>query len=272
VAGRGRDLPNQDILQMDTLDSTGKYHRFGFSFDKGISHRAAIGLVVLATDHTIEYEWRKMLTLDGVGFYESRILNSAEISPETLAQMDGLIAPGVAVIRPGERLDVVAFGCTSASMVLGEEKIFERIREARPNVACTTPITAARIGLNALGARRIALLTPYVQKINESMRDYLGARDIDVVQMGSFEHPNDNEVARIDAASVREAVFALGRHEEVDAVFVSCTSLRLVDDVVNIEKVLGKPVMSSNHAMAWHALRLAGVNDRFPQFGKLFTV
>ena len=77
---------------MDTLDSNGNYHRFGFSFDKGISHRAAIGLVVLATDHTIEYEWRKMLTLDGVGFYESRIVNSPDIRPETLAQMDVVIA------------------------------------------------------------------------------------------------------------------------------------------------------------------------------------
>ncbi|CAE6819920.1 Maleate isomerase [Paraburkholderia aspalathi] len=257
---------------MEISESADTYVRLDFSLDEGISHRAAIGLVVLATDHTIEYEWRKLLALDGVGFYESRIANSAEITPETLAQMDGLIAPGVEVIRPGERLDVVAFGCTSASMVLGEEKVFERIKEARPNAACTTPITAARVGLNALGARRIALLTPYVRRINESMRDYLGARGIDVVRMGSFEHSDDNEVARIDSASVRQAILSIGRHDDVDAVFVSCTSLRLADHVVAIERELGKPVTSSNHAMAWHALRLGGVNDSLPQLGRLFTV
>ncbi|CAE6856343.1 Maleate isomerase [Paraburkholderia aspalathi] len=257
---------------METSESADTYVRLDFSLDGGISHRAAIGLVVLATDHTIEYEWRKLLALDGVGFYESRIANSAEITPETLAQMDGLIAPGVEVIRPGERLDVVAFGCTSASMVLGEEKVFERIKEARPNAACTTPITAARVGLNALGTRRIALLTPYVRRINESMRDYLGVRGIDVVRTGSFEHSDDNEVARIDSASVRQAVLSIGRHDAVDAVFVSCTSLRLADDVVAIEQELGKPVTSSNHAMAWHALRLGGVNDSLPQFGRLFAV
>lgn len=256
---------------MDALDTASSYVRLGFTLDQGIARRAAIGLVVLATDHTIEYEWRRLLATDGVAFYESRIANSAEITPATLAQMDGLIAPGVALIRPGERLDVVAFGCTSASMVLGEEHVFERIREARPEALCTTPITAARVGLNALGATRIALLTPYVRDINESLRAYLGARGIDVVRMGSFEHRDDNEVARIDAASVRAAVLELGGHDDVEAVFVSCTSLRLADDVVAIEAELGKPVLSSNHAMAWHALRLAGVADAMPQFGRLFA-
>nr|WP_175800666.1 aspartate/glutamate racemase family protein [Burkholderia anthina] len=257
---------------MDTLEYVERYERLDFALDDGISHRAAIGLVVLATDHTIEYEWRKLLALDGVGFYESRIANSAQITPETLRKMDTLIAPGVAVIRPGERLDVVAFGCTSASMVLGEESVIERIRQARPEVACTTPVTAARVALNALGASRIALLTPYVRTINESLREYLGSRGINVMRMGSFEHSDDNEVARIDAESMRRAILRIGRHDDVDAVFVSCTSLRLADQVTAIESELGKPVTSSNHAMAWHALRLARVTDKLPQFGRLFTV
>lgn len=257
---------------MNALTVSDPYLHLDFSLDEGIASRAAIGLVVLATDHTIEHEWRKLLALDGVAFYESRVANSADISPATLAEMDGRIAAGVALIRPGERLDVVAFGCTSASMVIGEERVFERIREVRPGVACTTPITAARVGLDALGLRRIALLTPYVRSINDAMRQYLGARGIDVVRMGSFEHGNDNEVARIDAGSVRRAVLTLGCNDDVDAVFVSCTSLRLAESVADIERELGKPVTSSNHAMAWHALRLAGVRDRLPQFGRLFTV
>ncbi|MBM2770361.1 maleate cis-trans isomerase family protein [Burkholderia anthina] len=257
---------------METLEDAERYAKLDFALDAGISDRAAIGLVVLATDHTIEYEWRKLLSIDGVGFYESRIVNSAEITPETLREMDDRIAPGVAVIRPGERLDVVAFGCTSASMVLGEDRVIARIRESRPNAACTTPITAARVALNSLGAKRVALLTPYMRTINESMRDYLVNRGINVVRMGSFEHSDDNEVARIDAQSVRNAILALGRHEDVDAVFVSCTSLRLADQAALIEGELGKPVTSSNHAMAWHALRLAGVKDELPQFGRLFAI
>jgi maleate isomerase len=248
------------------------YARFSFNLDDGIPSRAAIGLIVLATDHTIEYEWRTVMALPGVGLYENRILNSPDIRPETLRKMDELIAPGVQLIRPGERIDVVAFGCTSASMVLGEEQVFERIRSVRPNALYTSPITAARVGLETLNIRRIALLTPYVKEINEAMSQYLEQRGISVVRVGSYEHADDNEVARIDAKSIRHAILELGRHDDVEAVFVSCTSLRLVDQVASIEAELGKPVTSSNHAMAWHALRLGNVHDKLPQFGKLFSV
>ncbi|MDE1181893.1 Asp/Glu racemase [Paraburkholderia sp.] len=257
---------------MNTPVQTARYVKLPFSLDQGVAARAAIGLVVLATDHTIEHEWRKLLALDGVAFFESRVFNSADISPETLAEMEGRIADGVALIRPGERIDVVAFGCTSASMVIGEERVFERIREVRPRAACTTPITAARVAFNALGVTRIGLLTPYVREINESMAAYLGARGIDVVAMGSFEHANDNEVARIDEDSLRHAVEAVGNQPDVEAVFVSCTSLRIAEAVAQIESTLGKPVTSSNHAMAWHALRLAGIDDVLPDLGRLFTV
>ena len=217
-----------------------------FTLDKGIAHRAALGLIVLATDHTIEHEWRAMLTgIDGVACYESRLWNSASITPETLAEMERDIAYATKLIRPGERIDVVAFACTSGAMVIGDDKVAARVHEERPGTPCTNPIAAAVAGLKALDARRVALLTPYVDRINRMMRDYIVKRGLDVPVMGSFNHENDNEVARIDAASVEAAVLELGRHPSVDAVFVSCTSLRLVEQVEALESKLGKPVTSS---------------------------
>jgi maleate isomerase len=242
-----------------------------FELDGGIAPRAALGLVVLATDHTVEHEWRQMLGgLDGVGFYEARLHNAPEITPEKLREMEKDIARTAALILPAERLDVLAFGCTSGTIAIGEEQVFARLREARPSIRCTTPITAALAGMKALGCRRIALLTPYIDRINRMMRDWLEARGLRVPVMGSFNHENDNEVARIDAASIEKAILDLGRHEAVDAVFVSCTSLRVAALVERTEAGLGKPVTSSNHAMAWHALRLAGYRDKVPGFGRLF--
>ncbi len=244
-----------------------------FALDTGIAHRAAIGLVVLATDHTIEYEWRHMFAaLDGVAYYESRIWNSATITPETLRDMEKDIAQATRLIRPGERLDVVAFACTSGAMVIGDATVAARIREARPGIACTTPMAAAIAGLKALGARRIALLTPYIERINHMMRDHIEAQGIGVPAMGSYNHEQDNEVARIDAASVERAVLELGAHDSVDAVFVSCTSLRVAANVERLEQRLGKPVTSSNHALAWHSLRLAGVTEPLPGYGRLMQV
>src|ERR671912_2130001 len=98
--------------------------RLSFQLDDGIAALAQIGLVVLATDHTIEHEWRRILGgIEGVGLYNSRIWNDARITPETLAAMEAGLADAAGVIMPGVRLDVVAYGCTSASMVIGEDLV-----------------------------------------------------------------------------------------------------------------------------------------------------
>ena len=66
------------------------------------------------------------------------------------------------------------------------------------------------------------------------------------------------------------AVLELGSHDSVDTIFVACTNVRLADQVESLEAELGKPVTSSNHAIAWHCLRLAGIDDAVPGFGRLF--
>lgn len=241
-----------------------------FETDAGVGHRAAIGLIVLSTDQTIEHEFRFIFKQQGVAYYESRIPNSNRITPETLKEMEKLIEDQTDVILPGLPLDVVAFGCTSASMVIGEEMVFTKIREKRPDAACTTPITAAFAAFDALGAKRIGVLTPYRQDINDFMRDYIAERGYEVPIFGSFNEENDNIAARISAASIHSAITRVAGSADLDAVFISCTSLRLVEHVVGIEKEIGIPVTSSNHAMAWHCLRLAGVDDRLPEFGRLY--
>jgi maleate isomerase len=243
-----------------------------FALDDGIGARARIGLIVLATDFTMEYEWRRILALPGVAFYESRLYNSPTITPATLAAMEKLIPEAAGLILPNGRIDVVAYGCTSATVVLGEETVFNRIREGRAGVQCTTPITAGIAGMKALGMKRAALLTPYVDEINAMMRGFIEKQGIEVPVVGSFNNPDDGEVARMSPRTTRDAAIELGRHKDVDGVFVACTSLRVAEIVDDVEKAIGKPLTSSNHAMAWHALRLAGVADKVPGWGRLFAV
>ncbi len=239
--------------------------------DGGLGERARIGLIVLATDQTIEYEFRTVLNLPGVALYESRLYNAPTITPETLQAMEREIAGSTSLILPDVPLDVVAYACTSGAMVIGEARVHARIHEARPEVSCTTPMEATIAAFQALGVQRICLIAPYADEINRRMRSYIQERGFSVPVMGSWNEPDDSKVARISPASIREAVIDLGRSKMVEAAFVSCTNLRVVDMVEQIEADLGKPVISSNHALAWHCLRLAGVGDHLPQFGRLFT-
>src|SRR5215475_4889280 len=113
------------------------------ALDRGVASRAAIGVLVLATDQTMEHEFRTLVRLPGVAVYHARLFNDADITPETLRAMRDRIAPAADLVLPSLHLDVVAFGCTSASMTLGEEEVFRQIHRVRPDVACTTPVTAA---------------------------------------------------------------------------------------------------------------------------------
>ncbi|MCR5942774.1 Asp/Glu racemase [Ochrobactrum sp. XJ1] len=238
--------------------------------DRGVGEKLRIGMAALSGNQTTEYEFRKLLNIEGVAFFVSRLPDSTIVSPETLRETEQHLASAVSLILPGLPLDVVAFTCTSATIVNGEDRIFARIREVRPGIACTTPITAAMAAMSSLGLKRIALLTPYVESINTMMRSYIEERNVSVPIMGSFLNPNDSEVARITGDSIEKAVRNLVARGGIDGVFVSCGSLRMCEFAETLEAEIGLPVFSSNLAMAWHCLRLGNIRDEIPQQGSLF--
>ena len=243
-----------------------------FTQSEVIGARSKIGLIVLASDYTIEHEFRKVFTIPGVDYYQARIENVNQVTPDTLADMESRISSTLRLILPGEPLDVVAYGCTSASTVIGEESVFSRIREVQPDASCTTPITAAFAAFRAFKANRIAVLTPYRPDVNQVIKRYIEKAGYQVPVFASFNEENDPTVARIDEQSLIDAIDTMVQQADVDMVFVSCTSVRLLEAVAAIEQRLGKPVTSSNHAMAWHCLRLAGVTDPMPEFGRLYAL
>ncbi|MBX2838629.1 MAG: aspartate/glutamate racemase family protein [Gammaproteobacteria bacterium] len=247
-----------------------------FSLDEGIAARASLGLIVLASDYTIEAEWGSVISrIPGVSLYHSRIPNEDEISPESLKAMEPRITQQAATLTPGTPVDVIAYGCTSASMAIGEERVVEHIKKAKPESMCTTPVTAAFAAFKALNVSRVAVLTPYAQTVNKIVVDYLTQGGIEIPIFGSFDEPLDSNVARIAPESIAEGVRTLvsecRKHRaDIDAVFVSCTSVRLMDQCAQLEVEIGLPLTSSNHAMLWHGLRLAGIDDDPGGLGRLF--
>ena len=77
-------------------------------------------------------------------------------------------------------------------------------------------------------------------------------------------------VGRITPDAILDAALAVGQNHLVDGVFISCTSLRAAGIIGQAEATLGKPVTASNHALAWHLLRLAGIRDEVAGLGRLF--
>ena len=243
-----------------------------FETSQIIGSRARIGLVVLATDYTIEHEMRMLVNLPGVDIYHARIANSPNISPDSLRAMEPLITATAELILPGDTLDVLAYACTSASIVLGTSTVAKNLNAAKPEAKTTNPAFAAFEAFAALGAKRIAVLTPYSKNVNAMVQNSLEDVGFDVPVFGSFNEPHDPAVAAIDSQSLKTGIARITEGQDVDAIFISCTSVRIVADVVAIEADLDIPVTSSNHALAWHCLRLAGIDDKQPELGRLFSL
>lgn len=230
--------------------------------------RYRIGLIALATDHTTERDFARMCPRDEVAVYVSRVLNHNPTTVENLRRMAPRLSDAAALLLPEEPLDVVAYSCTSASVAIGDEAVTAAIRHAKPGVACVTPPSAAAAAFRHLGVRRISILTPYIRAVSEPFVDYFAARGLETVTLTCLGIEDDRDMARLAPASIA-AVAEEVCDPAAEGLFISCTALRAAEAAEAIEEALGRPVVTSNQAMVWQALRIAGCDTPVAGYGRL---
>ncbi|WP_421702781.1 maleate cis-trans isomerase family protein [Aliiroseovarius sp.] len=236
-------------------------------FDRGRHSRAKIGFVLLATEQTIEDD---MFTLrpDGVGIHFARAWIEDSITVDTLSRHADDLARAAHSLLPDGSLDVICYGCTSGSLVIGEDRVAAELNKGAPKARATSLIAAVIAALRAIAARRIAVATPYLDEINVQEVRYLEKAGFDVANIQGLQLERDSDMIRVRpdylAEFAREADTA-----DSDALFISCGALRSLEVVDRLEQQLGKPVICSNQAMMWHVLRLAGIDDRIGGYGRL---
>jgi len=253
-----------------SIIKTPEISRLDFKTDLGAGARARIGLLVLESDQTMEWEMRQMADLPGVALYHARLANEAEVTPETLVQMELEVPKAAALLPEYLGLKAIGYGCTSGSTIIGEQRVSELIQMNNPTVPTSNPLTAAKAALKRLGIKRLGLVTPYRPDVTELMQARFEEAGIVIQSVGSFYQQDDRVVGRITSDAILEAALTIGQNDLVDGVFISCTSLRAAGIIEQAEAALGKPVTASNHALAWHLLRLAGIRDEVTGFGRLF--
>lgn len=251
--------------------------KFDFDTDDGIGTRATLGVIVLETDETLEPEFNRLMAVEGVALYHSRIPMVSDIHPDSLEGMAQDLPGAVTLLPPSLEFDVIGYGCTSASSVIGSDRVARLIQQQRPGVQVTDPLAAIIAAARHLNLSRLGFLTPYIPQVSLRMQTRLEEAGLTIAAFGSFEEGDDRVVARISETSIKEAACRLVQpaspgvvSTRCDGIVVSCTNLRSLGIVREIEDATGLPVISSNLALAWHMLRLAGVDEARPEFGRLF--
>ncbi|MCP4317325.1 MAG: arylmalonate decarboxylase [Hyphomicrobiales bacterium] len=238
-------------------------------FDDGQNHRAKLGFVLLATEQTIEENMFRMCP-GNVGLHFTRAPIPDSITVESLSRMADDLASAAATLLPDGSIDVITYACTSGSLVIGEDRVFAELVKGAPAARPTSLITSAIRALNQIGAKRIAVATPYLEEINRQEADYLEQAGFNVTAISGLNLEKDSEMIRVRPDYLMD--FALQSDTpDADALFISCGALRSIDIVEELEQRLSKPVVCSNQAMMWDMLRLAGIADKIPGYGRLLA-
>lgn len=236
--------------------------------DRPVAHR--VGLVALATDHTSEVDYARILVPAGVGIYVNRIPFANPVTPETLRAMEGDLAEGAALILPDEPLDAIIYGCTSASVCIGDAVVRAQVAKGKPGCPVVTPISGALAGLRAMAARRISVLTPYTVDTSRPMAALFAAEGFEIDRFTCLDMTDDRDMARIALDDLVDLA-ASAADPASDALFISCTAVRAAGVIDRIEAASGLPALSSNYAAAWQVARICGLDHALTP-GHLMTL
>lgn len=231
--------------------------------------KAKIGLIVPSTNTVNEPEfWR--LAPEGITIHTARAMLLGKATEESYFKMAEAVNGAAEELATAE-IDLVAYGCTSGSIVCPLPELIKNMadRTGKPAIATAGAVIAA---LRALQVTRIAVGTPYIDFVNESERVFFEEYGFKCVSMQGLDLGHTQEERRGIGKVPPEVVYRLARaidRPDAEAIFISCTNLATLDVIAEIERELGKPVVTSNQATFWACMRLLGIRHSISGYGRL---
>jgi maleate isomerase len=227
-----------------------------------------VGLIALSTDQTIENDFNKICNNLPLDIFVNRIHNQNPLTKENLLKMQDDLELVANRILPDEKINTIAYGCTSGTIAIGEAKVRDKILLAKPGCYVTTPVSSAVKAFKIMNINKIALFTPYPDAVNKTILEYFSQKNIEVLSFASLNLNLDSEIANVDPDYILEISSKL-EMKSVDALFISCTALPVLNILNKLENKLKKLVLSSNQTLIWDTIRSTGYKFPIEGYGKL---
>ena len=229
-----------------------------------------VGLIVLATDVMIEKDFLKVFSGVSADLFVNRITNYNPVTAENLKKMTNNITSVTDNILPGEKIDCVVYGCTSGTIVSGYDSIKKKINIAKPDALVTAPSTAALNALKKKNIKKISIVTPYIKSVNDDVVNFFKKNHFKISSNTYFDIESDVDIGKVDQDQLFEILSKID-HKDAEALFVSCTSLPVLNIIEKLEKKLSMTVLSSNQALIWETLENINKNNSIKGYGSLFS-
>ena len=237
-----------------------------------MTHR--IGLVVPSSNVTVETEIPALLARHGERFsFHSSRMRMHQVSPEELKAMNAQRERCVDELADAG-VDALLYACLVALMAQGpgeHQRVEAAVRDQVPDTAVLSSAGALVDGLHALGARRIALVTPYLRPLAEQVVAYLESEGFAVVDWAALEVGDNAEVGCIPGGRVMDAARGLELSGAEALVISACVQMPSLDLVAPAEAEFGLPVLSAATAGAYALLTALGLDAVVPDAGRLLA-
>ena len=232
------------------------------SSNNGKPEGKRVGLIVPSTNTVMEPDLYRNLPA-GTTVHTSRMLLEGSVTIEAEELMLDVYLPECARQIGTLLPDVVVFGCTSAGALRGpayEQELAGEISKATG--APTVTIMGAVVEeLERLGVKSVALLTPYSEEINDTIKESLETSGFTVPYMNGMDVKGAFNIAAVSPEDIVDYVREQLEGVESDCLFVSCANLKSVDVLDEIRDVAGRPVVTSNQAVLAGVKRAVGIAD-----------
>ena len=229
-----------------------------------------VGLITLASDFRIEKDFNNVIYGKDIDLYCNRIHCYNPLTNETLKKMANDIPKVTEDILPDQKLDCVAYGCTSGTIAAGYESIVEKVNSVKPNTKVTTPITSAINAIKFLKIKKLSVFTPYTDEINQSVINYFKKENIEISELFYFNIASDLDIGKVDPEHLFDILAKIDLTNS-DALFVSCTALPVLSIIKELEKKISKVVLSSNQTLIWDTLKQIDFKSKVEGYGELFN-
>ena len=236
---------------------------------EGDGRRARIGIVVPSVNTVME-PWAQKVVPDGVSIFAARMFIPPATTPEAFIEMDR--NEGKAAIRQLSSVfpDAIAYGCTASSIVQGLAYDAHLRAEIERDLQGAVDHRRARHPdrRQTLGVATVSIVSPYTKEVDEAEHRYFAGAGLDGRGRRLPRHRRWLRARRARARHAVRAGHARLRHR-ADGLIMTCLNTRSHTVIDRLEQELGKPVITSTQATLWHALRLAGIDDRIKGYGRL---
>ena len=230
-----------------------------------------IGLISLATDFRIEKDFNEVINHNEIDLYTNRIHSYNPLTNKSLKKMANDITSVTADILPNQKLDCVVYGCTSGTIAAGYKSIYDKVNLAKPNTKVTTPITSTINALKTLKIKKISIFTPYTDEINQSVIKFFIKEKIEITEFAYFDIASDLDIGKVDPNYLFNVLCNM-KKSKGNALFISCTALPILPMIKELEKKIGKIILSSNQTLIWDTLKQVNYKSKINDCGELFNI